>query len=128
MNNLGAIFSFFNVQTAQFNLQTWQIEILINSYLYVAFWSNQFVNFFLPFLASWDAIEPTWVSQSVSELLTLRTELTDVTLVSEDTYTNETDVILAIGDTYRYDVRSGWQVGRHVELIEVMPPVSQVFF
>ena len=38
------------------------------------------------FLASWDAIEPTWVSQSVSELLTLRTELTDVTLVSEDTY------------------------------------------
>ena len=50
MNNLGAIFSFFNVQTAQFNLQTWQIEILINSYLYVAFWSNQFVNFFLPFL------------------------------------------------------------------------------
>ena len=34
------------------------------------------------FLASWDAIEPTWVTESV----TLRTELTDVTLVSEDTY------------------------------------------
>ena len=34
------------------------------------------------FLASWDAIESGLVSESV----TLRTELTDVTLVSEDTY------------------------------------------
>ena len=41
----------------------------------------------IPFLASQDALEvivslSEWVSQSV----TLRTELTDVTLVSEDTY------------------------------------------
>ena len=50
MNNLGAIFSFFNVQTAQFNQLTWQIETLVNSHLYVAFWSSQFVNFFLPSL------------------------------------------------------------------------------
>ena len=39
-----------------------------------------------PFLASQDALEVMLVSQSVSESLTLRTELTDVTLVSEDTY------------------------------------------
>ena len=36
-----------------------------------------------PFLASWDAIEPTWVTQSVSQWHCW-TELTDVTLVSED--------------------------------------------
>ena len=39
-----------------------------------------------------------------------------------------TNVTLAIGDTYRDDVRSGRQVGRHVELIQVMPPVSQIFY
>ena len=38
------------------------------------------------YLASWDAIEPTWVTESLSQSVTLRTELTDVTLVSEDTY------------------------------------------
>ena len=41
------------------------------------------------------------VSQSVSESVTLRTELTDVTLVSED-FTDET---LAIDDNYGDDVR-----------------------
>ena len=51
-------------------------EVIINCVLF---------NFVL--LASQDALEViVWVSQSVSELLTLRTELTDVTLVSEDTY------------------------------------------
>ena len=39
-----------------------------------------------------------------------------------------TDVTLAIGDTYRDDVRSVRKVGRHVELIQVMPPVSQIFY
>ena len=39
-----------------------------------------------------------------------------------------TDVTLALGDTYRDDVRSGRQVGRHLELIQVMPPVSQIFY
>ena len=38
------------------------------------------------FLASQDALEVMLVSESVSESLTLRTELTDVTLVSDDTY------------------------------------------
>merc|ERR1711974_37946 len=38
------------------------------------------------------------------------------------------DVILAIGDTYRDDVRSVQKVGRHVEQIQVMPPVSQIFY
>ena len=37
-----------------------------------------------------------------------------------------TDVILAIGGAYRDDVRSGRQVGRHVELIQVGPPVDQI--
>ena len=37
------------------------------------------------FLASWDAIEATWVSESVSQWHCW-TDLTDVTLVSEDTY------------------------------------------
>ena len=49
---------------------------------------------------------------------------TDMKIPIEDL----TYVILAIGDIYRDDVRSGWQVGRHVELIQVMQPVSQVFF
>ena len=34
-----------------------------------------------------------------------------------------TDVILAIGDTYRDDVRSVQKVGRHVELIQLAPLV-----
>ena len=45
------------------------------------------------------------VSQSVSELLTLRTELTDVTLVSEDTYWRLYWEALIINDTYGGDVR-----------------------
>ena len=51
-------------------------------------------------------------------------EVTDMKISIEDL----TDVILAIGDTYRDGVRSGQQVGRHVELIHVMPPVSQIFY
>ena len=47
---------------------------------------RSYIRHITTFLASWDAIEPTWVTQSVSQSLTLRTELTDVTLVSEDTY------------------------------------------
>ena len=49
-----------------------------------------------------DALEViVWVSQSV----TLRTELTDVTLASEDTYRRLYWETLIINDTYRGDVR-----------------------
>ena len=51
-------------------------------------------------------------------------KVTDMKIPIEDL----TDVILAIGDTYRDDVRSVQKVGRHVELIQVMPPVSQIFY
>ena len=51
-------------------------------------------------------------------------KVTDMKIPIEDL----TDVTLVIGDTYRDDVRSGQQVGRHVELIQVMPPVSQIFY
>ena len=51
-------------------------------------------------------------------------KVTDMKIPIEDL----TDVILAIGDTYRDDVRSVWKVGRDVELIHVMPPVSQIFY
>ena len=52
-------------------------------------------------------------------------KVTDIKIPIEDL----TDLILAIGDTVnRDDVRSGRQVGRHVELIQVMPPVSQIFY
>ena len=51
-------------------------------------------------------------------------KVTDMKIPIEDL----TDVILAIGDTYRDDVRSVRKVGRHVELIQVMPPVSQIFY
>ena len=44
------------------------------------------IAFYKTFLASQDALEVMLVSQSVSQSVTLRTELTDVTLVSEDTY------------------------------------------
>ena len=44
---------------------------------------------------------------------------------------NLTDMILPIvylvSITYRDYVRSGQQVGRHVELIQVAPPVGQIF-
>ena len=50
--------------------------------------------------------------------------VTDIRIPIEDL----TDVILAIGDTYRDDVRSVRKVGRHIELIQVMPPVSQIFY
>ena len=57
--------------------------------------------------------------ESLSESVTLRTELTDVTLVSEDTV-DFTDETLAIDDTHGDDVRGGdqgaghggWQGGR----------------
>ena len=46
-----------------------------------------FSQYFQVFLASQDALEViVSVSESVSQSLTLRTELTDVTLVSEDMY------------------------------------------
>ena len=51
-------------------------------------------------------------------------KVTDMKIPIEDL----TDVILAIGDTYRDDARSVQKVGRHVELIQVMPPVSQIFY
>jgi len=64
------------------------------------------VSLFNTFLASQDALEvivslSEWVSQSV----TLRTELTDVTLVSEDTYWRLYWEALIINDTYGGDVR-----------------------
>ena len=37
-----------------------------------------------------------------------------------------TDVILAICDTCRDYFRSGQQVGQHVELMQVAPPVGQI--
>ena len=74
----------------------------------------EFSTLFL-FLASQDPLEV----MSVSRWVTLRTELTDVTLVSEDTYWGLFDVTLAIGDTYGDYVRGndggagygGWQGG-----------------
>ena len=45
------------------------------------------------------------VSEWVSQWVTLRTELTDVTLVSEDTYWRLNNVTLIINDTYGGDVR-----------------------
>ena len=61
---------------------------------------------FLLFLASQDALEViVSLSQWVSEWVTLRTELTDVTLVSEDTYWRLYWELLIINDTYGGDVR-----------------------
>ena len=57
------------------------------------------------FLASQDALEVMLVSEWVSQSVTLRTELTDVTLVSEDTYWRLYWVTLIINDTYGGDVR-----------------------
>ena len=58
------------------------------------------------FLASQDALEViVWVSEWVSESVTLSTELTDVTLVSEDTYWRLYWMTLIINDTYGGDVR-----------------------
>ena len=51
-------------------------------------------------------------------------KVTDMKIPIEDL----AGVNLAIGDAYRDDVRSGRQVGRHLELIQVMPPVSQIFY
>ena len=48
--------------------------------------------------------------------------VTDIRIPIEDL----TDVILAIGDTYRNYLRSDWEFGRHVELIQVAPPVGQI--
>ena len=49
-------------------------------------------------------------------------KVTDMKIPIEDL----TDLTLVIGDTYRDDVRSGRQVGRHVELIQLMSPVSLI--
>ena len=57
---------------------------------------------FIFFLASQDALE---VIVSLSEWVTLRTELTDVTLVSEDTYWGLYWETLIFNDTYGGDVR-----------------------
>ena len=58
------------------------------------------------YLASQDALEViVSVSEWVCQLLTLRTELTDVTLVSEDTYWRLYWMPLIINDTYGGDVR-----------------------
>ena len=57
------------------------------------------------FLASQDALEVMLVSQSVSQSVTLRTKLTDVTLVSEDTYWRLYWETLIIYDTYGGDIR-----------------------
>ena len=55
-------------------------------------------------------------------------EVTDMEVYKVTDMKIPIDVTLAIGDTYRDDVRSGRQVGRHLELIQVMPPVSQIFY
>ena len=59
----------------------------------------------LSFLASQDALEVMLVSQWVTEWVTLRAKLTDVTLVSEDTYWRLYWEALIINDTYGGDVR-----------------------
>ena len=72
---------------------------LFKNIAYVGSFKNLSVQLFL---ASQDALEViVWVSQSV----TLRTELTDVTLVSEDTYWRLYWETLIINDTYGGDVR-----------------------
>ena len=49
------------------------------------------------------------VTESLTDLLSVSIDFTDVTLVSEDTYTNET---LAIDDTQGDGVRGGdWSAG-----------------
>ena len=58
----------------------------------------------------------------VMEVDKVADEVTDMKIPIEDF----TDAILAIGDTYRDYVISGWQVGRHVELMQVVPPVGQI--
>ena len=65
-------------------------------------WHSQSKSWHWQFLASQDALE---VIVSVSEWVTLRTELTDVTLVSEDTYWRLYWETLIINDTYGGDVR-----------------------
>ena len=69
------------------------------------------------------------------------TDFTDVSLVSVELWIPNgdlTDMILAIGDTYRDDFRSVRKVGRHVDacsdatcqpnllLMQVAPPVDQI--
>ena len=64
------------------------------------------------------------VSQWVSESLTLRTELTDVTLVSEDTYWRLYWETLIINDTYWGDVRE--IVGLIMEVDKVVDEVTDM--
>ena len=92
-----------------FLMQSILIEIMFIRFCFVVALDPRF-----SCLASWDAIEPGLVTES----LTLRTELTDVTLVSEDV--DFTDETLAIDDSHGDDVRGGdwgaghggWQGGR----------------
>ena len=64
----------------------------------------------------------------VMEVDKMADEVTDMEVYKVTDMKIPIDVTLAIGDTYRDDVRSGRQVGRHLELIQVMPPVSQIFY
>ena len=66
--------------------------------------------------------------QLVMEVDKMADEVTDMEVYKVTDMKIPIDVTLAIGDTYRDDVRSGRQVGRHLELIQVMPPVSQIFY
>ena len=64
---------------------------------------------FMCFLASWDAIEPTWVTESLSQSVSHTVEPTWLMLLWWVKIPTEdfTVVTLAIGDTYGNDVRGG---------------------
>ena len=64
----------------------------------------------------------------VMEVDKMADEVTDMEVYKVTDMKIPIDVTLAIGDTYSDNVRSGRQVCRHLELIQVMPSVSQVFF
>ena len=67
-------------------LETFCVMILLMESISYKWWICICFLLSFVFLASQDALEVVLVSQSVSQSVTLRTELTDVTLVSEDTY------------------------------------------
>ena len=68
------------------------------------------------------------IEVTVMEVDKMADEVTDMEVYKVTDMKKLIDVTLAIGDSYRDDVRSGRQVGRHLELIQVMPPVSQIFY